>query len=126
MANWMDPAAALATNPYLLLQPPASPDKWTLLGNLLMGAGVGIGQAEAAGRGWASGIAPGLMTGLQMSNAMHKQAEDQSLRRAQLAMMLGNAPQARALGAGSGRMSPGPADASKPNRVPNPSFRRLP
>jgi len=110
MANWMDPTAALATNPYLLLQPPASPDKWTLLGNLLMGAGVGIGQAEAAGRGWASGIAPGLMTGLQMSNAMHNQAEDRKL------------PQ----GSSNRPMSLGPADASKPGRVLNPSFRRLP
>lgn len=112
MADWMDPAAALATNPYLLLQP-ASPDKWSMLGNLLMGAGAGISQADAAGRGWASGIAPGLMTGLQMNNAMQKQAEDQSLRRAQLAMMLPprSATTADAwvpLGEGNGRMYLGP------------------
>ncbi|MBI2741769.1 MAG: hypothetical protein HYX38_35210 [Rhodospirillales bacterium] len=87
MADRMEPAAALATNPYLLLQP-ASPDKWSMLGSLLMGAGAGISQADASGRSWASGIAPGLMTGLQMSNAMQKQAEDQSLRRTHLAMML--------------------------------------
>lgn len=85
MPDWMDPAAVMATNPYLAPQPL---DRLTLIGNLLMGAGAGISQADASGRGWASGIAPGLMTGFQMNNALRRQSEEQDLRRAQYGRML--------------------------------------
>ena len=55
----------MATNPYLSL--PEAPDKWSMLANLLIGAGAGISQAGASGRGWATGLAPGLMMGTQMN-----------------------------------------------------------
>lgn len=35
MTDWMDPDAVMATNPYL-----RPLDKWTVLGNLPMGAGM--------------------------------------------------------------------------------------
>lgn len=85
MPDWMDPADVMATNPYRAPQPL---DRLTLIGNLLMGAGAGISQADASGRGWASGIAPGLMTGFQMNNALQRQSEEQDLRRAQYGRML--------------------------------------
>lgn len=88
MADWMDPNGVMATNPYLSLQQTSPPDKWSVLGNLLLGAGVGISQADASGRGWASGIAPGLLMGTQLTTSAQKQAEEQALRRAQAAMIL--------------------------------------
>jgi hypothetical protein len=87
MADWMDPNGIMATNPYLALQP-SPPDKWSVLGNLLLGAGVGISQADASGRGWASGIAPGLMMGTQLTTNAQRQAEEMALRRAQYAVLL--------------------------------------
>ena len=86
MANFVDPSAAKATNPYL--SPPQAPDKWSVLGNLLLGAGVGISKADASARGWASGIAPGLLMGTQLTTNAQKQAEEMAWRRAQYAMML--------------------------------------
>jgi hypothetical protein len=86
MADFVDPSVARATNPYL--SPPQAPDKWSMLGNLLLGAGVGISQAGGSGRGWASGIAPGLLTGTQLATNAQRQAEEMALRRAQYAMML--------------------------------------
>jgi hypothetical protein len=88
MTDWMDPKGVLATNPYLLLQQSPSPDKWSVLGNLLLGAGVGISQADASGRGWGSGIAPGLLMGTQLTTSAQRQAEEMALRRAQYAMLL--------------------------------------
>ena len=86
MADFVDPSVARATNPYL--SPPQAPDKWSTLGNLLLGAGVGISQAAGSGGGWASGIAPGLLMGTQLSTNAQRQAEEMALRRAQYAMML--------------------------------------
>jgi len=86
MASFVDPSVARATNPYL--SPPQAPDKGSTLGNLLLGAGVGISQAAGSGRGWASGIAPGLMMGAQLANNAQRQSEEMAMRRAQYAMML--------------------------------------
>src|SRR5213076_2112914 len=85
-ASYVDPSVARATNPYLA--PPQAPDKWSTLGNLLLGAGVGISQADGSGRGCASGIARGLLMGTQLSTNAQRQAEEMALRRAQYAMML--------------------------------------
>ena len=74
--------------PDFLTGQPQAKDKWSMLGNLLLGAGVGISQADASGRGWASGIAPGLMMGTQLTTSARRHAEEMALRRAQYAMML--------------------------------------
>lgn len=86
MADFVDPSVVRATNPYL--SPPQAPDKWSMLGNLLLGAGFGISQADGSGRGWASGIAPGLLMGTQLATNAQRQAAEMALRRAQYAMML--------------------------------------
>jgi hypothetical protein len=78
--------AAMATNPYLSMT--QAPDWKSKLANALIGAGAGISQADASGRGWASGIAPGLLMGTQLTNNAQRQAEEMALRRAQYAMML--------------------------------------
>jgi hypothetical protein len=81
-----DPHAAMATNPYLSMT--QAPDWKSMLANALIGVGAGISQADASGRGWASGIAPGLLMGTQLTNNAQRQAEEMALRRAQYAMML--------------------------------------
>ena len=78
--------AAIATNPYLSMT--QAPDWKSKLANALIGVGAGISQADASGRGWGAGIAPGLMMGTQLTNNAQKQAEEMALRRAQYAMML--------------------------------------
>jgi len=78
--------AAMATNPYLSMT--QAPDWKSKLANALIGVGAGISQADASGRGWASGIAPGLLMGTQLTNNAQRQAEEMALRRAQYAMML--------------------------------------
>jgi hypothetical protein len=78
--------AAMATNPYLSMT--QAPDWKSMLANALIGVGAGISQADASGRGWGAGIAPGLMMGTQLTNNAQKQAEEMALRRAQYAMML--------------------------------------
>jgi hypothetical protein len=78
--------AAMATNPYLSMT--QAPDWKSMLANALIGVGAGISQADASGRGWASGIAPGLLMGTQLTNNAQRQAEEMALRRAQSAMML--------------------------------------
>jgi hypothetical protein len=78
--------AAMATNPYLSMT--QAPDWKSKLANALIGVGAGISQADASGRGWASGIAPGLLMGTQLTNNAQRQAEEMALRRAQSAMML--------------------------------------
>jgi hypothetical protein len=78
--------AAMATNPYLSMT--QAPDWKSKLANALIGVGAGISQADASGRGWGAGIAPGLMMGTQLTNNAQKQAEEMALRRAQYAMML--------------------------------------
>ena len=78
--------AAMATNPYLSMT--QAPDWKSMLANALIGVGAGISQADASGRGWASGIAPGLLMGTQLTNNAQRQAEEMALRRAQYAMML--------------------------------------
>lgn len=87
MADWMDPYAAQATNPYLQMpqQEPVSP--WMALANLATGIGTGISQGSASGRGWASGLAPGIMYGNQLTGMQRQQAEQQALKRWQLGMM---------------------------------------
>jgi hypothetical protein len=77
---------AMATNPYLSMT--QAPDWKSTLANALIGVGAGISQADASGRGWGAGIAPGLMMGAQLTNNARKQAEEMALRRAQYAMML--------------------------------------
>jgi hypothetical protein len=78
--------AAMATNPYLSMT--QAPDWKSKLANALIGVGAGISQADASGRGWGAGIAPGLMMGTQLTNNAQRQAEEMALRRAQYAMML--------------------------------------
>ena len=78
--------AAMATNPYLSMT--QAPDWKSMLANSLIGVGAGISQADASGRGWGAGIAPGLMMGAQLANNAQRQAEEMALRRAQYAMML--------------------------------------
>ena len=78
--------AAMATNPYLTMT--QAPDWKSMLANALIGVGAGISQADGSGRGWASGIAPGLLMGTQLTNNAQRQAEETALRRAQYAMML--------------------------------------
>ena len=78
--------AAMATNPYLSMT--QAPDWKSMLANALIGVGAGISQADASGRGWGAGIAPGLMMGTQLTNNAQRQAEEMALRRAQYAMML--------------------------------------
>ena len=78
--------AAMATNPYLSMT--QAPDWKSKLANALIGVGAGISQADASGRGWASGIAPGLLMGTQLTNNAQRQAEEMALRRAQYAVML--------------------------------------
>jgi hypothetical protein len=78
--------AAMATNPYLSMT--QAPDWKNMLANALIGVGAGISQADASGRGWASGIGPGLLMGTQLTNNAQRQAEEMALRRAQYAMML--------------------------------------
>jgi hypothetical protein len=78
--------AAMATNPYLSMT--QAPDWKSMLANSLIGVGAGISQADASGRGWGAGIAPGLMIGAQLANNAQRQAEEMALRRAQYAMML--------------------------------------
>ena len=75
MADFGDPYAAMA------------PDWRSMLANALIGVGAGISQADASGRGWASGIAPGLLMGTQLTTNAQRQAEEMALRRA-YAMML--------------------------------------
>lgn len=77
--------AAMATNPYLSMT--QAPDWKSMLANALIGVGAGISQAEASGRGWGAGIAPGLMMGTQLTNNAQRQAEEMAQRRAQYAMM---------------------------------------
>lgn len=65
------------TNPYM--QMPA-PDWRQVLSNALIGVGAGISGADASGRGWGAGIAPGLMmatnlTGQQQQNAWQRQMQ---------------------------------------------------
>lgn len=78
--------AAMASNPYLSMT--QAPDWKSMLANALIGVGAGISQADASGRGWASGIAPGLLMGTQLTNNAQRQAEEMALRRAQYATML--------------------------------------
>src|SRR5215207_3261417 len=78
--------ATMASNPYLSMT--QAPDWKSKLANALIGVGAGISQADASGRGWASGIAPGLLMGTQLTNNAQRQAEEMALRRAQYAMML--------------------------------------
>jgi hypothetical protein len=78
--------AAMATNPYLSMT--QAPDWKSMLANALIGVGAGISQADASGRGWGAGIAPGLMMGTQLTNNAQRQAEEMARRRAQYAMML--------------------------------------
>ena len=78
--------AAMATNPYLSMT--QAPDWKSMLANSLIGVGAGISQADASGRGWGAGIAPGLMMGTQLTNNAQRQVEEMALRRAQYAMML--------------------------------------
>lgn len=78
--------AAMATNPYLSMT--QAPDWKSMLANALIGVGAGISQADTSGRGWASGIAPGLLMGTQLTNNAQRQAEEMALRRAQYVMML--------------------------------------
>jgi hypothetical protein len=85
MADFGDPYAAMATNPYLSMT--QAPDWRSMLANALIGVGAGISQADASGRGWASGIAPGLLMGTQLTTNAQRQAEEMALRRA-YAMML--------------------------------------
>lgn len=65
MADFGDPYAAMATNPYLSMT--QAPDWKTVLANALIGVGAGISNAEGSGRGWAAGIAPGLAMGNQLT-----------------------------------------------------------
>ena len=85
MADFGDPYAAMATNPYLSMT--QAPDWRSMLANALIGVGAGISQADAPGRGWASGIAPGLLMGTRLTTNAQRQAEEMALRRA-YAMML--------------------------------------
>ena len=78
--------AAMATNPYLSMT--QAPDWKSMLANALIGVGAGISQADASGRGWGAGIAPGLLMGTQLTNNARRQAEEMALRRSQYAMML--------------------------------------
>lgn len=78
--------AAMASNPYLSMT--QAPDWKSMLANALIGVGAGISQADASGRGWGAGIAPGLMMGTQLTNNAQRQAEEMALRRAQYATML--------------------------------------
>jgi hypothetical protein len=78
--------AAMATNPYLSMT--QAPDWKSMLANALIGVGAGISQADASGRGWGAGIAPGLLMGTQLTNNARRQAEEMALRRAQYAMLL--------------------------------------
>lgn len=80
-----DPYAAMATNPYM--QAPQKPDWMSFLGNALTGIGAGIGQADASGRGWASGIGPGLMYANQAQAQRQHQAEQEQMKRWQMGMM---------------------------------------
>jgi hypothetical protein len=76
--TFRDPYDTLSGNPYMAPMP--APDWKTVLGNALLGIGAGISNADAAGRGWGAGIAPGLamganMTGQQQQNAWQRQMQ---------------------------------------------------
>lgn len=71
MAN-ASPSDVMSTNPYLAPMPP--PDWRTVLANALIGVGAGISNADASGRGWGAGIAPGLMMGANMTAQQQQQA----------------------------------------------------
>lgn len=88
--TFRDPYDVAAGNPYMTPMP--TPDWRQVLSNALIGVGAGISGADASGRGWGAGIAPGLMmganlTGQQQQNAMQyqmmaglRQAQEQNLR----------------------------------------------
>lgn len=80
-----DPYDVMSTNPYL--SPPAPPNKWAVLGNVLTGLGAGISAADASGRGWAAGIAPGAQMAMGMIARSRQADEEQRFKAAQYAMM---------------------------------------
>lgn len=87
MADFADPYDVMSTNPYLQMMQPQQPHWTQVLGNALLGVGAGISQADASGRGWASGVGPGLAYGTQMLAHQRQQAEQDAMKRWQLGMM---------------------------------------
>jgi hypothetical protein len=86
VADFVDPYAVMATNPYML--PQAEKPHWSsVLGNLMLGAGAGISQANSMGRGWGAGVAPGLLMGMNLVGNQQRQAQEQAMRQAQFAQM---------------------------------------
>ena len=83
MPDPLDPYAS----PYLL-QPPQQPHWTESLGSLLTNLGAGIAMASASGRPWAAGIAPGLAMGSNALSQQQAQAEQEAIRRTQLAMQM--------------------------------------
>jgi hypothetical protein len=87
MADFGDPYAAQATNPYLQMMQPQAPDWRMVLANMATGIGTGLSQAGANGQGWAAGLAPGIMYGNQLTGMQQQNSEQQQMKRWQLGMM---------------------------------------
>ena len=66
--TFRDPYDTLSGNPYM------APDWRQVLSNALIGVGAGISSADAGGRGWGAGIAPGLAMGANMTGQQQQQA----------------------------------------------------
>lgn len=82
----MDPNDIMATNPYY--SPPPPPDKLSVLGNMLLGLGMGMNNATANGNSAWAGIAPGAMFAGQLNANMMQEREREAAKRQQLALSM--------------------------------------
>ena len=81
-----DPNDIQFSNPYY--SPPPQPDKLSVLGNMLLGLGVGMNNATAQGNSAWAGVAPGAMFAGQLNGQLQQEMEREAAKRQQLALSM--------------------------------------